>query len=81
MNQIPNVWIIGAWDLDIICYLLFGAWNFLNSKTQLQLFILFDFFYVFVGHHTRFQDNMVFESYHQNRLAKSEKSGYFKTFK
>jgi hypothetical protein len=22
------VWIIGAWNLDIVCYLLFGAWNF-----------------------------------------------------
>ena len=21
----------GAWNLDIICYLSFGAWNFLNS--------------------------------------------------
>jgi hypothetical protein len=20
------------WNLDIVCYLLFGAWNFLNSK-------------------------------------------------
>jgi hypothetical protein len=30
-----NVWIIGAWNLDIICYLLFEAWNFFNSRTQL----------------------------------------------
>ena len=27
-----NVWVIGAWDLYIVCYLLFGAWNFLCSK-------------------------------------------------
>jgi hypothetical protein len=26
------VWVIGAWNLDIVCYLLFGAWNFLFSK-------------------------------------------------
>jgi hypothetical protein len=34
----------GAWNLDIVCYLLFGAWNFLYSKTQLFFDILFDFF-------------------------------------
>ena len=44
------VWIIGAWNLDIVCYLLFGAWNFLYSKTPLFLDMLFDFIYLFVGH-------------------------------
>jgi hypothetical protein len=24
----------GIWNLDIVCYLLFGAWNFLNSNPQ-----------------------------------------------
>ena len=38
------VWIIGAWNLDIGCYLLFGAWNFLYSKTPLILNRLLDFF-------------------------------------
>ncbi len=26
--KVFSVWIIGAWDLDIVCYLLFGAWDF-----------------------------------------------------
>jgi len=42
----------GAWNLDIVCYLLFGAWNFLYSKAPLFLDILFDFLNVFVGHNT-----------------------------
>ena len=46
------VWIIGAWNLDIVCNLLFGAWNFLDSKTQLFLAIRLDFFNVFVGQDT-----------------------------
>jgi len=25
MNQIQNDWVIGNWNLDIVCYLLFGA--------------------------------------------------------
>jgi hypothetical protein len=29
-----HVWVIGAWNLDIVWYLLFGAWNFLYLKTQ-----------------------------------------------
>jgi hypothetical protein len=28
------VWIIGAWNLDIFCYLKFGAWNFLYLKAN-----------------------------------------------
>jgi hypothetical protein len=28
------VWVIGTWNLDIVRYLLFGAWNFLNAGTQ-----------------------------------------------
>ena len=27
----------GAWNLDIICYLSFGAWNFFQSTTQRYL--------------------------------------------
>ena len=37
------VWVIGALNLDIVCYLLFGAWNLLNSKWQLYLDITFEF--------------------------------------
>jgi hypothetical protein len=51
-SEIPNVWVIGDWNLDIICDLLFGAWNFLNSSTQLYLHIPKDFFNVFLGHDT-----------------------------
>ena len=43
---------LGAWNLDIVCYLLFVAWNFLYLKTPLFLDIPFDFFNVFVGHDT-----------------------------
>jgi hypothetical protein len=28
------VWVIGAWKLGVVRYLLFGAWNFLYLKTQ-----------------------------------------------
>jgi len=35
--------VIGYWNLDIVCYLLFGTWNFF-SKTPLFLDMLFDFF-------------------------------------
>jgi hypothetical protein len=31
------VWIIGAWDLVIVCYLLFGAWNLLDLSTPFYL--------------------------------------------
>ena len=48
-----RVWIIGDWNLGIVCYLLFGAWNFFNSRTQLYLHIQYDFFNIFVGHDTR----------------------------
>jgi hypothetical protein len=27
--------LIGVWNLDIVCYLLFGAWNFLFFRTLL----------------------------------------------
>ena len=33
-------------------HLLFGAWNFLYSKTPLFLDMLFDFLNVFLGHNT-----------------------------
>jgi hypothetical protein len=32
-RKLKHVWIIGALDLDIVCFLLFGAWNLLNSRT------------------------------------------------
>ena len=48
-----KILVIGDWNLDIVCDLLFGAWNFLNSESQLYLHILKDFFNVFVGHDTR----------------------------
>jgi hypothetical protein len=28
-GKLKLVWIIGAWNLDIVCYLSFGGWNFL----------------------------------------------------
>ncbi len=42
----------GAWNLEIVCYLLFGAWDFFYSKTPLFLDMLFNFFNVFLGHYT-----------------------------
>jgi len=44
------------------------------SCPYLSRFLIFSFISLQIG-------KMVFESYHQNRLAKSEKSGYFKTLK
>jgi len=35
--RLKHFWVIGAWDLDIVCLLLFGAWNLLNSMTPLFL--------------------------------------------
>jgi hypothetical protein len=26
------VWVIGAWNLDIVCYLLFDAWDFPHPR-------------------------------------------------
>ncbi len=52
-RRLKLVWIIGAWDLDIVCYLLFDAWNFFNSRTQLYLHIQYDLFSIFVRHDTR----------------------------
>jgi len=37
------VWIIGAWNFDFVCYLGFGAWNFLIL--WLLLVALRGFFY------------------------------------
>jgi hypothetical protein len=37
--------------------LVFGAWNFLFSKTKLFLDMLFDFFNVFVGNYTNWGEN------------------------
>jgi len=31
------VWVIGAWNLEIVCYLLFGFWNLLNLRTPIYL--------------------------------------------
>jgi len=33
---------IGAWNLNIICDLLFGAWNLINPEAKLALSILVD---------------------------------------
>jgi hypothetical protein len=41
---------LGIWSLEFGYCLLFGAWNFFYSGTQLFLDILFDFINVFVGH-------------------------------
>jgi len=27
-----TMWVIGDWCLDIICYLIIGAWNFLTIE-------------------------------------------------
>jgi hypothetical protein len=40
------VWVIGAWNLYIICYLLFGAWNFFYLKTRF-LHVVFNFLMYF----------------------------------
>jgi hypothetical protein len=62
MNQIPNMFwslIIRIWILLVICELVLGilsiqgAWNFVNSKPQLGLNILYDFCNKFVPHDTR----------------------------
>jgi hypothetical protein len=47
---------LGAWNLDIVCYLLFGAWRFGSSKKPLLLDILFGFYNLFVGHNNRWGD-------------------------
>ena len=44
---------LGIWLLFVVCYLLFGACNFLYSKMLLLLNTLFDFINVFMGHSTR----------------------------
>ena len=36
--------------MDIICYLVLGAWNFFQFKTQLYLHIQFDLFKIIVEH-------------------------------
>ena len=47
--SLKNVWVIGAWDLDIVCFLLFGAWNLLNSRSPFYLDTRFNFFNIFVA--------------------------------
>jgi hypothetical protein len=42
-NRLKQVWVIGNWNLDIVCYLLFGAWDFLSLRNQLYKDIQFDF--------------------------------------
>ena len=44
-----HVWNIGDWNLDIVCFLSFGAWNLLNSKTLLYL----DTQNIFARHNTK----------------------------
>jgi hypothetical protein len=44
-----NVLNIEYWNLDIVCYLLFGAWNFFYSKTQFCLDIHLGFCNRFMG--------------------------------
>ena len=39
--------------MDIICDLLIGVWNFLYSKTQWHLEILYDFYNIFEEHDTK----------------------------
>jgi hypothetical protein len=36
-SESKPVWVIGAWDLDIVCYLLFGAWDFLHPWINCNL--------------------------------------------
>ena len=45
MYKIPNDYIsdIGAWNLDIVCHLSFGAWNFPKLSTSCVLDIFFGF--------------------------------------
>ena len=50
MTKIQNLKLFGSfenWNLDIVCYLLIGAWNILNSKPQLYLNIPHNFFIYF----------------------------------
>ncbi len=32
---LSNVWVIGGWNLDIVCYLLFGAWSFFEFRNSI----------------------------------------------
>jgi hypothetical protein len=63
MTKIQNfkrVWNIGAWDLGIVCYLLFDAWNFKNN-TSTQLRYHFNI-------HVRHDPNYRFHALDQGRL-------------
>ena len=51
-SKAKHVWVIGDWNLVIVCFLSFGAWNLLNSRTLLFLDTQFDFFNIYVGHDT-----------------------------
>lgn len=42
------------WNLDIVCYLLSGAWYFFNLKTQIYLHSQGDLLSIFLGHITIF---------------------------
>jgi len=48
MTKIQNfkrlVLVIGYWNLDIVCYLFFGAWDFPNSWIQPCLDIPHNFY-------------------------------------
>jgi len=35
-----HVWVIGTWNLNIVCYLLFGAWDFFVSRILLDEYTL-----------------------------------------
>ena len=45
MNQIPNAFVFDS--LEFVCDLVFGAWNFPCSSTQIYLKI----FIIYVGHY------------------------------
>jgi hypothetical protein len=71
--RLRDVWVIGNWNLDIICYLLFGAWDLLNSRTLLDLKSQFKFYYIFVGHKrpgmSFLIDNFCFDEQYNSRFT------------
>ena len=51
-RSLKQVWIIGAWDLDIVCFLLYDAWYLLNSRTPPQYDTLYISINVIIGQNT-----------------------------
>jgi hypothetical protein len=47
------VLVIEYWNLDIVCYLLFGAWDFLSSWIHFNFDIPHNFSNIFAGQNTR----------------------------